>query len=306
MKRKADAAVGAASDTNPSAPATSAHVPKRAKTSPPSADGAVPTPLPSTTSQAVAASKSPATPKSLATSKALASATSASSRSGAASQPLVKPAGSRVATASQQAKKQATSCGDKSQASSQPRPAKQSPAQVQGCEDGKPTVPSNEAPPPTKCLSIANNPQGRTPPPSPLDRYAGRYIVSYYPAVNSEFPIEIIVVGRLLWGRFDLGSVKGVLQLLTPLDSEKSASMRWRGRETETGEFYGGIANGGWISFPKDGKIEGYVDLDEIHFGGRRVADVGADGEINSMILRKDWNYYHANDKLANRWDKYM
>ncbi|PTB62286.1 hypothetical protein BBK36DRAFT_1163320 [Trichoderma citrinoviride] len=186
--------------------------------------------------------------------------------------------------------------------------AQQASSQAQGSENNNnntSTASSQQALPPTQRPSDAEVIRQLRTVPSPLERYAGRYTISYWPKVDFEFTIELIVVGWTLRGRFDLGPITGVLELDEvptpyPDGSTDSVLIRWRGYEPETQVFHGGYNNDGWIAFLGNGEIEGFVSFDKIHFGGSRVSDAGTTG-IDKTNLWDDWVYYEENARLSRQ-----
>ncbi|PTB62287.1 hypothetical protein BBK36DRAFT_1145073 [Trichoderma citrinoviride] len=219
------------------------------------------------------------------------------SRSAATPQSLAKPTSSPSTATSQQPKKQAKSSGDTSQASSQ-RSVEQASSQLQTVGSSHSTASSEQATPPTEQPShstrlplVPDNPH--------LDRYAGKYI----------FTVEVAVSGYILWGRVDLGPLKGIFFLDERPEPHADGStdgilIKWCGYAVETSEFIGDYMNGGWIMFYGDGKIEAFIDFDDLGFAGNRGSDGKAPGAVEKETLYKEWGDYQRNARLTSkkRW----
>jgi hypothetical protein len=88
-----------------------------------------------------------------------------------------------------------------------------------------------------------------------------------------------------LWGEFDLGVIKGVMYFEEwPRSSSfDTVPFHWRGREAEGPISYDDENTEGWIKFLGDGRIEGWINYQGIHFEGHRVRSQGTRSETNAI-----------------------
>ncbi|KAI1250926.1 hypothetical protein MGN70_007987 [Eutypa lata] len=138
----------------------------------------------------------------------------------------------------------------------------------------------------------------------PLGLLNGRYAV-YSPDVTSQwdqwddgdFELVLTLSGSELWGRFNLGVVRGVLRLAQrPWDaSHDRLRLAWRGREHEGPMLYGD-RNGGWLRFLGGGRVEGEIDFMRLGFQAERLSGQGTRSEADIADLRSEWNAYNERE----------
>ena len=149
----------------------------------------------------------------------------------------------------------------------------------------------------------------------PLGLLNGRYTV-YSPDVtetwggwaDEDFSLVLTLRGEELWGRFDLGVVRGVLQFeRRPYQSShERQEFTWRGRSREgKGQVFDGNRNGGWLRFLGDGRIEGRIDYDyrSLDFQAERVPGQPTRSEIDAATLLRQWDAYNEEDD--ERYEQY-
>lgn len=112
--------------------------------------------------------------------------------------------------------------------------------------------------------------------------------------------------GLILWGRFDLGPLKGVFFLDERPEPRADGGtdgilIKWCGIETENSTYHGDHMNGGWKRFGSAAEIEGFIDFDDLGFAGNRVSDGAAPGAVVKDALYKEWEYYQRNARLTSK-----
>ncbi|KAI1418269.1 hypothetical protein F5Y13DRAFT_151002 [Hypoxylon sp. FL1857] len=138
----------------------------------------------------------------------------------------------------------------------------------------------------------------------------GRYDIDC-PYVTAEwgltaFKLILTLSGSQLWGRFNLGVVRGVLRFdERPWQSSyEKIEFKWRGREREGPMIYGN-KNTGWIKFLGDGRIEGELDYMRIQFKGNRADGQGTRSGVDAAAMRNEWDGYNEREyeeESRSRW----
>ncbi|KAL7941000.1 hypothetical protein V8C42DRAFT_335855 [Trichoderma barbatum] len=171
----------------------------------------------------------------------------------------------------------------------------------------------DEPPPPYDDDSEDNSRFEETASLSPLGLLNGRYDISC-PFVESEWPryasgfrLVLTIAGSSLWGKFDLGIIEGVVYFEERPRSSSfdSIPFHWRGREADGPISYDDENNEGWIRFLGDGRIEGWIDFQGIHFEGQRLPEQGTRSEMDASILQDEWeeyNEYEYEREERERW----
>lgn len=146
---------------------------------------------------------------------------------------------------------------------------------------------------------------------SPLPKLGllnGRYEVRC-PDIEDEFPeymtrLSLIVTmdGNMLWVKFDLGTLTGMISLPRPWDSsEELHLMHWRGQSNEPYQgqgFFNVDADylaGDWnyLVFLGDGHIRGSISRDgddDILFEARRLPGQGTRSEVTPAQAHEEWD----------------
>ncbi|XXG97186.1 GrpE, mitochondrial [Hypoxylon texense] len=139
----------------------------------------------------------------------------------------------------------------------------------------------------------------------PLGLLNGRYEVASDEVASqwghSDLSLVLTLHGSELWGRFDLGAVRGVLHFeRRPYQPSRSAvDFRWRGRGRERdgpvlfGDGNGG-GNGGWVRFLGGGLLEGFLDClgPGLVFRARRLPGQGTRSEVDAREMMAEWGGY--------------
>ncbi|KAL7784528.1 hypothetical protein V8C37DRAFT_395737 [Trichoderma ceciliae] len=164
--------------------------------------------------------------------------------------------------------------------------------------------PFDEPPPPYGEYHEGNSQSGETANLAPLGLLNGRYDISCpyvdseWPSYGAEFSLVLTLAGSNLWGRLDLGVIEGVMYFdQRPRSSSfDEVPFHWRGREDD-GPILSSDENiTGWIRFLGDGRIEGWIDYQGIHFTGHRLPHQGTRSEIDARTLQNEWREYSEDE----------
>jgi len=109
--------------------------------------------------------------------------------------------------------------------------------------------------------------------------------------VSSDGSLVLAVAGDELWGWFDLGIVKGVLNIPQRpwTSSHNQVPFTWYGRENEGPIIYGN-ENHGWIKFLGDGRIQGDLGWNGISFSGQRHLGQDTGSDIDARHMGNQWS----------------
>lgn len=134
---------------------------------------------------------------------------------------------------------------------------------------------------------------------SPLGLLNGSYEITS-PDVSDEwsrygedsFDLVLTISGTSMWGRFDLGVVRGVMffSRRPHESSDDEVPFEWRGEEDEGSIMYQN--NEGYMRFLGGGRIEGYIDFMSLHFQGRRLPGQGTRSEVDARTMERTWDGY--------------
>ncbi|KAI0137254.1 hypothetical protein BJ170DRAFT_689600 [Xylariales sp. AK1849] len=135
---------------------------------------------------------------------------------------------------------------------------------------------------------------------APLGLLNGRYeiessdVTGNWPHYGSDFGLVLTLAGSSLWGSFDLGVYEGVLcfDVRPYQSSHERLWFKWRGREDQGPMVYGDH-NRGWIKFLGNGRVEGWLDIQDLEFHGRRAPGQGTRSEIDARSLQSEWDGYN-------------
>ncbi|KAF4984696.1 hypothetical protein FZEAL_136 [Fusarium zealandicum] len=147
---------------------------------------------------------------------------------------------------------------------------------------------------------------------APLGLINGSYEIDCHDVTSEwsydpeDFDLTLTIAGNALWGSFNLGIYEGVLYFdeRPRRSSHDEIRFRWRGREDQGPIFYGN-QNEGWIKFLGDGRIEGCLDMQRLHFQGRRHPGQGTRSAIDARSLQDEWNGYSEEvyeEENRSRW----
>lgn len=131
----------------------------------------------------------------------------------------------------------------------------------------------------------------------PIGLLNGRYDINITDGMaidDIELSLVLTLNGSQLWGSFELGCVRGILNLpqrpyqpsYDPLD------FIWRGREDGLGKISFGNNHRGHMKFLGDGRIEAEIDDYDIVFTGRRISGGNTRSEIDAASMRAEWDSY--------------
>ncbi|KAF7545205.1 hypothetical protein G7Z17_g9352 [Cylindrodendrum hubeiense] len=134
---------------------------------------------------------------------------------------------------------------------------------------------------------------------APLGLINGSYdvtsssVTSQWSHFGSDFGLELRIAGTQLWGGFDLGLFEGVMRFeeRPRRSSRDTVPFTWRGREDQGPIIYGNY-NHGWIKFLGGGRIEGWLDRQNISFRGRHIQGQGTGGGTTAHSFQDQWNGY--------------
>lgn len=106
------------------------------------------------------------------------------------------------------------------------------------------------------------------------------------------FDLVLTISGTRMWGRFDIGVVRGVMLFdERPRESsDDKVRFEWRGEEDEGSIMYQN--NEGYMRFLGGGRIEGYIDFMSLHFQGRRLPGQGTRSEVDARTMERTWDGY--------------
>ncbi|KAM0261107.1 hypothetical protein ACHAQJ_002368 [Trichoderma viride] len=186
-------------------------------------------------------------------------------------------------------------------------------SQLLGDGRGDYAEPFDEPPPPYGDYSEEDRQPVGSSSLAPLGLLNGRYdisshsVESEWPQYGSDLSLVLTLAGSSLWGGFDLGVIEGVMYFEERPRSSSfdTVPFRWRGREAEGPISYDDRNNDGWIKFLGDGRIEGWIDFQGIHFEGHRVPGQGTRSEVDAKTLRNEWNEYTEDEyerENRSRW----
>ncbi|KAI0900959.1 hypothetical protein F4806DRAFT_175913 [Annulohypoxylon nitens] len=109
-----------------------------------------------------------------------------------------------------------------------------------------------------------------------------------------ELSLVLTLNGSQLWGSFELGCVRGILNIpQRPYrPSYDPLEFIWRGREDGLGKISFGNNHRGRMKFLGDGRIEAEIDDYGIVFTGRRTSGDNTRSKIDAASMRAKWNSY--------------
>ncbi|KAJ2985469.1 hypothetical protein NUW58_g5513 [Xylaria curta] len=130
----------------------------------------------------------------------------------------------------------------------------------------------------------------------PLGLLNGRYDIVSREAYDQwgckSFDLVLTLSGRELWGKFNLGVVRGIIHFNErPWESSYDrVPFTWRGLVDEDHVY--SSDNFGWIKFLGGGRIEGELDYMDLDFGGDRASGQGTRSEIDARSMQREWDEY--------------
>jgi len=133
----------------------------------------------------------------------------------------------------------------------------------------------------------------------PLEHINGRYkircpdVSDNWSNYGEDFRFVFTMSGSGLWVAFDLGIIEGVLYLEDlPSDSSyDKVPFTWRGQEANGPVIYGD-ENEGWIQFLGGGRIEGWIDFQNLEFKGHRLPGPATATPITAHTMQGRWDGY--------------